>query len=67
MKQRVERYADYLDDHARSEIDNEAAKMLRDLYRVYDAAREVVMAKSHDHKNAAYAELVDIFRGKPGV
>lgn len=67
MKQRIERYANYLDDHARSEIDNEAAKMLRDLYRVYDAAREVVMARTHEHSKAAYAELVDIFRGKPGV
>lgn len=67
MKQRIERCANYLEDNARSEMDNEAAKLLRDLYRVYDAARDVVMAKTHAGSKAAYSELVDIFRGKSDV
>lgn len=64
MKQRVEKCAEYLNDNARSEMDNEAAKLLRELHRVYEAAREVVMAKTHEHSKAAYAELIDIFKGK---
>ncbi len=67
MKHRVEKLALHLNDHARSELDNDAAKALRDLLRVYEAAREVVMAKTHEHSRAAYSELVDIFRGKPNV
>ena len=51
-------------EHARSEMDIDAAKLLRKLGEIHDAAREVVLARTHDHSKAAYAELVDIFKGK---
>lgn len=56
--------ADYLDDNARTPEDNEAAKILRQLGRVYEVAYEIVWAKNRDHQNAAYAELVDLIKGK---
>ncbi len=61
---RAEELALMLRDRARDEDDLVAAKLLEDLGRVFDASREVVMAKTHEHRNAAYAELVDIFKGK---
>lgn len=67
MRKQVEKLAAHLNEHARSELDNEAAKALYSLLRVYEAAREIVMARTHEHSKAAYSELVDIFRGKPDV
>lgn len=64
MRKKVEKLCEHLETLPRGPEDLEAARVLRDLARVYEAAREVVMAKSHDHKNAAYSELVDIFKGK---
>lgn len=61
---RADKLADYLDDHARSELDNDAAAMLRKLGRIYDVARELVYAKTHTHSQATYAELVDLIKGK---
>lgn len=56
--------AEHLREHARDEQDLSAAKLLEDLGRVYDAARDSVMAKTHQQSIAAYQELIDIFRGK---
>ncbi len=60
----VEKLALYLDDNARSPIDNEAAAMLRKLGRVYAVAYEMVKAKTHEHSRAAYAEMKDLIEGK---
>lgn len=60
----ADNFSDYLMEHARSEMDIDAAKLLRKLGEIHDAAREVVLARTHDHSKAAYAELVDIFKGK---
>ena len=62
----IERLASNLEDRARDEDDLIAAKWLRSLYTVSDAARDVVMANSHQASKAAYDELRDIFRGKQG-
>ena len=62
----IERLASNLEDRARDEDDLIAAKWLRSLYVVSDAARDVVMASTHQASKAAYDELRDIFRGKPG-
>lgn len=59
-----ESIAEYLDDNARSEMDNEAAAMLRDLWRVYEAAYEMVWAKTHEHSKSAYVEMIDLIKGK---
>jgi hypothetical protein len=59
-----ERLADYLDDNARSELDNEAAALLRKLGRVADVAHELVWAKTHDRRNATYCEMIDLIKGK---
>jgi len=64
VRKRVEKLCEHLETLPRGPEDLEAARMLRDLARVYEAAREVVMAKTHEHSKAAYAELIDIFKGK---
>ena len=59
-----ETLAEYLDDNARSEMDNEAAATLRNLWRVYEAAYEMVWARTHEHSKAAYVEMIDLIKGK---
>lgn len=61
---RADKLADYLLDNARSEIDTEAALMLRKLGRVYDVAYEMVWAKTHEHSKTAYLEMMDLIKGK---
>ncbi len=56
--------AAWLDETATDPRHNEAAAMIRKLDNIASVAREVVMAKTHEHSKAAYAELVDCFRGK---
>ena len=62
----VERLANSLEEMPRTEIDLEAAKTLRELGRVFEVAREMVMAKTHEQSKAAYAEMVDLIKGKRG-
>jgi hypothetical protein len=57
--------AKFIEDHATDPIHSEAAKMMRKLADIADVAAEVVRAKTHDHSKAAYAELVDLIKGKP--
>jgi hypothetical protein len=59
-----ERLASYLDDNARSELDNEAAALLRKLGRVADVAHEMVWARTHEQSKAAYIEMIDLIKGK---
>jgi hypothetical protein len=65
VRKRVEKLCEHLETLPRGPEDLEAARMLRNLAQVYEVAREVVMAKTHEHAKAAYAELIDIFKGKP--
>lgn len=64
MVNRIERIANALEEMPRSEIDLEAAKLLRELGRVVEVAREMVMARTHEQSKAAYAEMVDLIKGK---
>lgn len=57
--------AAWLDETATDPRHNEAAAMIRRLDNIASVAREVVMAKTHQHSKAAYAELVDLIKGKP--
>ncbi len=65
MKKQAYRLAAALEEMPRGDEDLEAARLLRRLADCHDVAREVVMAKTHAHSKAAYAELVDFFKGKP--
>lgn len=56
--------ADYLEDNARSELDNEAAVALRKYSRLFKVAHEMVSAKTHEHSKAAYVEMIDLIKGK---
>lgn len=60
----ADKHADYLDDNARSPQDNDAARLLRKLGRVYDVAYEMVHAKTHEHSRTAYTEMIDLIKGK---
>lgn len=63
----IERLANALEEMPRTEIDLEAAKTLRELGRVFEVAREMVMAKTHEQSKAAYAEMIDLIKGKKDV
>jgi hypothetical protein len=62
----IERLANALEEMPRTEIDLEAAKTLRELGRVFEVAREMVMARTHEQSRAAYAEMIDLIKGKKG-
>jgi hypothetical protein len=57
--------AAWLDETATDPRHNEAAAMIRRLDNIASVAREVVVAKTHEHSKAAYSELVDLIKGKP--
>lgn len=61
---KADKLADYLLDNARSDLDTDAAAMLRNLGRVYDVAYEMVWAKTHEHSKAAYLEMWHLIKGK---
>ncbi len=63
MKQ-YEKLAQVLEDNARSELDNEAAAMLRRLGRTYEVAYEMVYARTNEQSKAAYVEMIDLIKGK---
>jgi hypothetical protein len=56
--------ADYLDDNARGDMDNEAAAALRKLSDLFKVAHEMVTAKTHEASKAAYCEMIDLIKGK---
>jgi hypothetical protein len=61
---RVDKLAEYLMDHARSDLDLDAAALLRKLGRIADVAHEMVYAKTHEHSRNAYIEMIDLIKGK---
>lgn len=66
MKQRAYELAEYMRTLPRGPEDLEVAKMLEHLSIIGDAARDVVLANTHQGSKAAYDELVDLFKGKRG-
>jgi hypothetical protein len=66
IKSTAEQLADYLEDCAREQRDNEAAALLSRLDRVYQAAHEMVWARTHEHSKAAYSEMIDLVKGRMG-
>lgn len=63
-KPTLRQLADYLDDNARGEMDNEAAIALRKFSDLFKVAHEMVTAKTHEHSKAAYCEMIDLIKGK---
>jgi len=64
MMATLKQLADYLEDNARSELDNEAAVALRKYSRLFEVAHEMVSAKTHEHSKAAYVDMIDLIKGK---
>jgi ATP/maltotriose-dependent transcriptional regulator MalT len=65
MMATLKQLADYLEDNARSELDNEAAAALRKYSQLFKVAHEMVTARTHEHSKAAYVEMIDLIKGKP--
>jgi hypothetical protein len=51
----------------RTETDLEAAKTLRELGKVLEAARNMVMASTHEQSKQAYVEMIDLIKGNRGA
>jgi hypothetical protein len=66
-KPTLRQLADYLDDNARGEMDNQAAAALRKYSDLFKIAHEMVTAKTHEHSKAAYCEMLDLIKGKGSV
>jgi hypothetical protein len=66
-KPTLKQLADFLDDNARGEMDNQAAVALRKYSELFKVAHEMVTAKTHEHSKAAYCEMIDLIKGKGGV
>lgn len=64
IKHRAHRLADQLLILPRGEEDIEAARLLRMMAEVYDVAAEMVFARTDAHSRAAYAEMIDLIKGK---
>ena len=64
MRPTLNQIADYLDEYARGEMDNQAAQALRKYSALSKVAHEMVTAKTHEHSKAAYLEMMDLIKGK---
>jgi hypothetical protein len=67
LTRKIERLANALEEMPRSELDLEAAKTLRELGKVFEAARDMVMANTHQQSKEAYIKMIDLIKGKRGV
>jgi len=61
---KIDRLIVHFEENARTPEDLEVAAVLRKLGRVYFAAYDMMNANSNQSSQAAYAEMIDIFRGK---
>ena len=64
MRPTLNQIADYLDEYARGEMDNQAAQALRKYSALSKVAHEMVMAKTHESSKAAYCEMIDLIKGR---
>ena len=63
---KIERLANALEEMPRTEIDLEAAKTLRELGKVFEAARDMMLASTHEQSKAAYDEMRKLIKGSQG-
>lgn len=66
MRSVAEDLAVWLESKPRGQLDLEAALFIRKMERVYAASYDLVYARTDVASKAAYAELVDIIKGKRG-
>jgi hypothetical protein len=60
----AEDLAEWLESQPRGQLDLDAAVFIRKMERVYAAAYDMVYARNDVASKAAYAEMVDIIKGK---
>lgn len=64
MRTVAEDIAEWLEMNPRDKMDLDAAALIRKFERVYAAAFDMVYARTDIASRAAYAELVDLLKGK---
>ncbi len=64
MRSVAEDLAEWLESQPRGQLDLDAAVFIRKMERVYAAAYDMVYARNDVASKAAYAEMVDIIKGK---
>jgi hypothetical protein len=64
MRSVAEDLAEWLESQPRSQLDLDAALFIRKMERVYAAAYDMVYARNDVSSKAAYADMVDIIKGK---
>ena len=64
MRSVAEDLAEWLESQPRSQLDLDAALFIRKMERVYAAAYDMVYAHNDVSSKAAYADMVDIIKGK---
>ena len=64
MKTKADALADYLEDRARNSMDSEAARLLRYFAKVHGCAYDMVMARDDMASKSAYAQMIDLIKGK---
>jgi len=64
MRSVAEDLAEWLESQPRSQLDLDAALFIRKMERVYAAAYDMVYARNDVASKAAYADMVDIIKGK---
>lgn len=64
MRSVAEDLAEWLESQPRGQLDLDAAVFIRKMERVYAAAYDMVYARNDVASKAAYADMVDIIKGK---
>lgn len=64
MRSVAEDLAEWLESQPRGQLDLDAALFIRKMERVYAAAYDMVYARNDVASKAAYADMVDIIKGK---
>jgi hypothetical protein len=64
MRSVAEDLAEWLESQPRNKLDLEAAIFIRKMERVYAAAYDMVYARNDVASKAAYADMVDVIKGR---
>jgi hypothetical protein len=65
LTRQATRLANNFREMPRSESDLEAANVLTELARVYEAAYDMMTAKTHEQSKAAYNEMLKLIKNEP--
>lgn len=64
MRSVAEDLAEWLESQPRGQLDLDAAMFIRKMERVYAAAYDMVYARNDIASKAAYADMIDVIKGK---